>query len=478
MKGHKYSRRRSVIAEAELSSAHPEDLAQALTQIRRAAGLTQQHVAEAMQTTQSSIAKLERGQTLPSTRTLHRFAAATHHAIQIRFLHEPDHLQREKVSHTMTDTREKFSGVPALLPSRRQFLSGAMGLAGLLGTGKIHRVTAQETTAAATAVDSYVWTPPKWDPEPALFTFVDRNDQSIVVETVDGQIELPADPQRIVSLAWEYIPLFDLGVVEKVVGVAYGVRYGHQFWNAGDRTQDMHAALDNVTRIPDPWELDIEQVIELNPDLILTSVDWPADTSVLSQTAPTVRSATLSSSAPRSAVRDYGALFDRSDLAEEVIQQHDERMQKARAAIDPVMRGKKGGTICIMGGELIYAIPSYYIVDDQVFSYSDGAYQLHRELNITPSSFVENLADDGDRASFGIELSMEHMGSIDADHLFVYDYDNSFDAFLSNPLLQQTTAGRLGQIYLYDGFGYGLGLGGVQAAVLDIVKHLTGEPFE
>ena len=46
---------------------------------RAAAGLTQQQLAERMQTSQAFIARLESGRENPSTRTLKRFAKATGH---------------------------------------------------------------------------------------------------------------------------------------------------------------------------------------------------------------------------------------------------------------------------------------------------------------------------------------------------------------------------------------------------------------
>jgi ribosome-binding protein aMBF1 (putative translation factor) len=52
---------------------------------RAAAGLTQQALAKRMKTTQGAIARLESGTTLPSTRTLKRFAKATGHKLKIRF---------------------------------------------------------------------------------------------------------------------------------------------------------------------------------------------------------------------------------------------------------------------------------------------------------------------------------------------------------------------------------------------------------
>ena len=52
-------------------------LAQELVAARVRAGLSQQELAEKMQTSQSAIARLESGRSMPSMRTLARYAAAT-----------------------------------------------------------------------------------------------------------------------------------------------------------------------------------------------------------------------------------------------------------------------------------------------------------------------------------------------------------------------------------------------------------------
>lgn len=60
-------------------------LADALIRARAAADMTQAEVAKAMGTTQAVIARLESGQSMPSTRTLQRFAEATHARLRISF---------------------------------------------------------------------------------------------------------------------------------------------------------------------------------------------------------------------------------------------------------------------------------------------------------------------------------------------------------------------------------------------------------
>jgi transcriptional regulator with XRE-family HTH domain len=61
---------------------------------RSRAGLSQAELARRMKTTQSTIARLESGRGLPSTRTLGRFAKATGHRLKISF--EPVKVRRSK----------------------------------------------------------------------------------------------------------------------------------------------------------------------------------------------------------------------------------------------------------------------------------------------------------------------------------------------------------------------------------------------
>ena len=60
-------------------------LTDAIVAARLGAGLTQSELAARMNTTQSAIARLESGRTLPSGRTLHRLAAATGTRLKISF---------------------------------------------------------------------------------------------------------------------------------------------------------------------------------------------------------------------------------------------------------------------------------------------------------------------------------------------------------------------------------------------------------
>ncbi|MBS7349509.1 MAG: helix-turn-helix transcriptional regulator [Comamonas sp.] len=61
------------------------ELARQLIQTRIQSGLSQQELANRMGTSQSAIARLESGRTMPSMRTLAKFAEATNSRLQVLF---------------------------------------------------------------------------------------------------------------------------------------------------------------------------------------------------------------------------------------------------------------------------------------------------------------------------------------------------------------------------------------------------------
>jgi ribosome-binding protein aMBF1 (putative translation factor) len=67
-------------------------LAGALIEARARAGLTQEQVAQRMKTTQAVVARLEGGGSMPSTRTLEKYAKATGTRLKISF--EPEGARR------------------------------------------------------------------------------------------------------------------------------------------------------------------------------------------------------------------------------------------------------------------------------------------------------------------------------------------------------------------------------------------------
>ncbi len=73
--------------KAEYDALAPEfEISAELVKARMRAGLSQAQLAARMGTSQSTVARLESGQTLPSTKTLLRFAKATGSKIHVRLI--------------------------------------------------------------------------------------------------------------------------------------------------------------------------------------------------------------------------------------------------------------------------------------------------------------------------------------------------------------------------------------------------------
>jgi predicted transcriptional regulator len=71
--------------KAEYDALAPEfEIAAELLKARLRSGLSQAELAARMGTSQSTIARLESGQTLPSTKTLLRYAEATGNKVRVR----------------------------------------------------------------------------------------------------------------------------------------------------------------------------------------------------------------------------------------------------------------------------------------------------------------------------------------------------------------------------------------------------------
>jgi ribosome-binding protein aMBF1 (putative translation factor) len=78
-----------LLADPETKAAYdalaPEfEIAAELIRARLRAGLSQEELAARMETSQSTIARLESGQSLPSTKTLLRFAEATGSKVKVK----------------------------------------------------------------------------------------------------------------------------------------------------------------------------------------------------------------------------------------------------------------------------------------------------------------------------------------------------------------------------------------------------------
>lgn len=359
-----------------------------------------------------------------------------------------------------------------------------MSMAAVLGFGAIQRVSAEEATAAASAVANYVWTPPDWNDETRPFAVLERTADIVRVETVDGQFEVPADPKRLVILESVYVPLIQLGVTNRYVGVAVNLNTG-DFFGAGGQGETIKDGLGDAIKLPEYYEPNIEELLSLHPDLMI-GYQWdPELRSLLVQVAPFIQSASV---APRSTLRAFGALFDREAQAEALIAGYEERVGVARERVAPILAGKKVAIIEVTPAEgMIWPLLSYSLSDDSYFEpnklKSGGIVSVvYRDLQATPSSFVESLADAAGRAMYRVEIAEELVDQIDADYIFIATRAQDPNAeevqtFFNNPLIQATKAAQHGQLYLIESSPWDSDLVYQEWLLSQLVEALTGEPL-
>ncbi|MCA9833572.1 MAG: ABC transporter substrate-binding protein [Thermomicrobiales bacterium] len=463
-----------------LSREEAQEIVDAIVRARKRAGLTQADIAQAMGITQSSVARLESSATLPRLSTLQRFARATSSRIHLSIDPVSNHDIRT-ASHTMTDMLTR----PGHSTDRRRFLGGAVGLAGMLGLSKVKHVTAQEATAAAESADDYVWQQPDWHNIPKLFEVLEHHGESALVRTGDGEFEIPTNPQRLVCLNSEYTTLIPLGLTSGYFGV--DVHWGTGEPSAsGEFSDDIQSILADVHRISTPWELNVEEVIALEPDLVLGRTGWQTDQNydAISPIAPMVRFGPSAYYYPRQGLKDYGELFTLSDRADKLIAGFDALIDRARKALEPFVQNVKVAVMEFDGGTELYAFVSYFVSFGGLFG-EDGrvlptgdTQTFFKELCLTPSSFIEKLGDDiGRDQAFYVNFSMEQIGLVDADYIFVIGKADITDAFINESIVKSTVAGKAGQVIPLDVASFGFGLGAQRAEVRAIVEAITGEPF-
>lgn len=465
-----------------ISRLEAREIADAVVQARKRAGKTQAEIAKAMGITQSAVARLESSATLPRLSTLQRFARATSSRLHLSIDPVSNHDHRN-ASHTMTDTLSR----PEILTDRRSFLAGAVGVAGLLGLGPVKYVSAQEATAAVEGIDDYVWTPPDWE-DPTLFEILERGDDTVRVRTPDGEFDVPINPQRIVCLDFEYTTLVPLGITEGYVGVlAPNSTTSSNVEPSGLYSQEIEAALADVPTVGTWTEIDIEQVLTVEPDLVLGfGFDWgnrDETWQVISEIAPFIRSVLSSNNYPQASLQQFGELLGRDEQAEALRAEHEDLIARGREAIAPFVEGTKSAVLILGSADSVIASPSYFTYPDGL---SEGRRVLNtnssaahfRELGLTPSSYVEILADEDDRTSQYYNISMEQIGLLDADYIFLNGDDELTESFRNHPVTQSTAAYKADQIISNVTSARAYGLGARQQEIRSIVTAITGEPFE
>lgn len=253
--------------------------------------------------------------------------------------------------------------------------------------------------------------------------------QTKIFKDLKGDIEVPVNPERIVSIT-HLGDLLALGV--KPVG-------------GGSLAIENSVLLaDELEGVVNVGDVNVEKVLELNPDLIIVPSYYPAENvEQLAKIAPTVTLATTGWEGidPLEEVKTMGELIGREKEAEEFITRYQQKAEEAKQKIAEVI-----GSDETIGTYSIWA-NNFWVWPTT----RDGGYNLYEMFGLSPLPKIEADAFSGT----GIDISLEVLPDYAADHMFVTVYEPDGGAerakeIMDGALWKNLPAVQNNHVYLLD----------------------------
>jgi len=214
---------------------------------------------------------------------------------------------------------------------------------------------------------------------------------------LNGDIEVPTNPQRIVSITH----LGDLA--------ALGVKPVGAGSVALENSVLLEKELEGVVNVGD---ISVEKVLELNPDLIIIPSYTPAD--IAEQLKKITTTVTLATTGwegidPIDEVRTMGDLLGREKEAEEFIARYQKKAEEAKQRLQEVI-----GPDETIGTYSIWA-KNFWVWP----ATRDAGFNLYKMFGLKPLPKIESEVFPGT----GSDISLEVLGDYAADHMFVTVYE-------------------------------------------------------
>lgn len=274
-----------------------------------------------------------------------------------------------------------------------------------------------------------------------------------IVQTVNGEVEIPADPQRIV--ATYYVgELAALGI--KPVGTISRL--------LGDKSPNLAPYTEGVADIGE--QPNLEAILNLNPDLIITFDLGNTPYEEYSKIAPTVM-IPWSDDDVWSKLRTVAEIVNRQEEAENFIRAYEEKAAAAKEAI-------KGH----IGQEETVAVMSFYDKSIGLFGARDIGHALYEGLGLTPMPLTKAKMDADPNFTSDWSISVEHLPEFTADRIFlaVQEGATSYNDLKEMALWKELPAVKNNKVYelpveiwfQYDPIS-------VSVALDEAVRLLTGE---
>ena len=249
-------------------------------------------------------------------------------------------------------------------------------------------------------------------------------ENTVTVTDVRGEVEIPANPQRIVDLSGNSDILSILGY--KVVGTANSDAYDYTKFPSY-----LEETLSGAEILGYSYQdtMDVEAIMNLNPDLIVISTIQEKMYDQLSEIAPTVM-IQLEALNWKDDVRALGKVFGKEEVANEWIANYE---AKAKEAGDKI-KSEFGEDTTYLS---ILANPNGF----NVFDGAGFGDVLYSDMGLAKPVGMPEQTD----VSLPV-VSYEGLASIQADYIFVMGSDEELAQIKSNPIWNSLPAVKEGHV--------------------------------
>ncbi|EFM08642.1 periplasmic binding protein [Paenibacillus curdlanolyticus YK9] len=260
----------------------------------------------------------------------------------------------------------------------------------------------------------------------------------IVTDAMGHQVTIPANPQKV------------LGSYLEDHLVALGVKPVAQ-WSVSNGIQDYLQAsgLEGVPTLG--WDMPVEQVVGLAPDLIIIGLESAVEKGLYDQynkIAPTYVLGAEVNNNWRAAFTKIGELLNKSDETAKDLAAYDAKASEAKDKLKAAIGEQSAAVLWLVGGK-------FYIVDE---TRSSGEV-LYKDLGMAQPNIVKELPAD-QKANWNA-ISAEKLAELDADHIFLINSDKeAADSVLNQNTWKNLKAVKAGHLYelapssswLYSGY--------------------------
>ena len=257
-------------------------------------------------------------------------------------------------------------------------------------------------------------------------------ENTVTVTDVRGDVEIPADPQRIVDLSGNSDILSILGY--DVVGTANSDAYDYtKFPSYLEETLKGAEILGYSMQDT----MDVEAVMNLNPDLIVISTVQEKMYDALSEIAPTVM-IQLEALNWKDDVRALGKVFDKEDVANEWIANYE---AKAKEAGDKI-KAKYGDNTTYL---------SFLASGGQFFVFDGAGFGdvLYKDMGLAKPAGMPEQTD----ISLPV-VTYEGLAAIQADYIFAIATEEDLAQLEANSIWNNLPAVKNGNVVILESSPY------------------------